>query len=159
MLTEAFYWDQNDETRAWSQALLGRRSSKMPTMVQAGVYSAVTHYLKAIKAAGTDDGPKVVAKMREMPINDFMTKNGKLREDGRVMRDMYLFQVKKPAESKYPWDYYKLLATIPGRPGLPPAERKRLPAGEEGDVACRDALLRGRHSRRRADRLRLPSYV
>ncbi len=112
VITGSFYWDQNDETRAWSKKYFAK-TGKMPTMTQAGVYGEVLHYLKAIKAAGTDDADKVLAKMREIPINDFMTKNGKIRVDGRVVRDAYLFEVKKPEESKYPWDYYKVLATIP----------------------------------------------
>ena len=120
-LTSAFYWDQNDETRAWSKRFM-EKVNHAPTMVQAGVYGAVKHYLNAIKATGSDDGPTVVKKMRETPVNDFMTKNGKILENGRLIRDMYLFEVKKPAESKGPWDYYKQVATIPGeqafkRPG------------------------------------------
>jgi branched-chain amino acid transport system substrate-binding protein len=120
-LTEAFYWDQNDETRAWSKRFMEKINHE-PTMVQAGVYGAVMHYLNAIKATGSDDGLTVVKKMKETPVNDFMTKNGKILENGRVIRDMYLFEVKKPAESKGPWDYYKQIATIPGeqafkRPG------------------------------------------
>ncbi len=120
-LTEAFYWDQNDETRAWSKRFM-EKINHAPTMVQAGVYGAVMHYLNAIKAIGSDDGLTVVKKMKETPINDFMTKNGKILENGGVIRDMYLFEVKKPAESKGPWDYYKQIATIPGeqafkRPG------------------------------------------
>ncbi len=112
-LTEAFYWDQNDETRAFSKRFEATMKKK-PGMVQAGVYGAVLHYLKAIKEVNTDEGEKVVAQMKKMPINDFMTKNGVLREDGRVVRDMYLFEVKKPSESKGPWDYYKTVRTIPG---------------------------------------------
>jgi len=120
-LTEAFYWDQNDETRAWSKRFF-EKLNREPTMVQAGVYGAVMHYLNAVKASGSDDGPTVVKKMRETPINDFMTKNGKILENGRLIRDMYLFEVKKPSESKGAWDYYKQVATIPGeqafkRPG------------------------------------------
>src|SRR6267154_2348984 len=120
-LTEAFYWDQTDETRAWSKRFM-EKINHAPTMVQAGVYGAVMHYMNAIKAIGSDDGLTVVKKMKETPINDFMTKNGKILENGRVIRDMYLFEVKKPAESKGPWDYYKQIATIPGeqafkRPG------------------------------------------
>src|SRR5712671_1292089 len=120
-LTEAFYWDQNDETRAWSKRFM-EKVNHQPTMVQAGVYGAVTHYLNAIKAIGSDDGLTVVKKMKETPINDFMTKNGKILENGRVIRDMYLFEVKKPSESKGEWDVYKLISTIPGeqafkRPG------------------------------------------
>jgi branched-chain amino acid transport system substrate-binding protein len=86
----------------------------MPTMVQAGVYSATIHYLKAVKALGNKDPLKVMEKMRETPINDFMTHNGKLRIDGRVLRDMYLLEVKKPEESKGPWDYLKIVETVPG---------------------------------------------
>jgi branched-chain amino acid transport system substrate-binding protein len=120
-LTEAFYWDQNDETRAWSKRFM-EKVNHQPTMVQAGVYGAIMHYLAAIKATGSDDGLTVVKKMKETPVNDFMTKNGKIQESGRLIRDMYLFEVKKPAESKGPWDYYKQIATIPGeqafkRPG------------------------------------------
>src|SRR3954452_4029213 len=120
-LTEAFYWDQNDETRAWSKRFF-EKLNREPTMVQAGLYGAVMHYLNAVKASGSDDGPTVVKKMRETPINDFMTQNGKILENGRLIRDMYLFEVKKPSESKGAWDYYKQVATIPGeqafkRPG------------------------------------------
>ena len=86
----------------------------MPTALQAGVYSSITHYLKAIQAAGTDEAKVVSAKMRELPVNDFFAKNGKLREDGRMVHDMLLVQVKKPSESKAPWDYYNVLATVPG---------------------------------------------
>jgi branched-chain amino acid transport system substrate-binding protein len=112
-LTEAFYWDQNDETRAWSKRFM-EKINHAPTMVQAGVYGAVTHYLNAIKATNSDDGLTVVKKMKETPVNDFMTKNGKILESGRVIRDMSLFEIKKPAESKGPWDYYKQISTIPG---------------------------------------------
>jgi branched-chain amino acid transport system substrate-binding protein len=119
VLTESFYWDLNDETRAWSKKFMDVQK-KVPTMVQAGVYGAVTHYLKAIEAAKTDEGKKVVDQMKQMPINDFMTKNGKVREDGRVMRDMYLFEVKKKAESKGPNDFYKLLSTIPAEKAYRP---------------------------------------
>ena len=131
VLTEAFYWDQNEKTRAWSKRFM-EQIKKPPTMVQAGVYGAVTHYLKAMAAANTDDGVKVVAEMRALPINDFMTKNGKLREDGRVMRDMYLFQVKTPAESKYKFDYYKLLATIPADQAFRPLSESECPLVKKG---------------------------
>ena len=113
MLTAAFYWDLNDETRAWSKRFASRYA-KVPTMIHAGTYGAVTHYLKAIAAAGTDEAKAVVAKMKETPVNDFMTKKGVIRADGRLVRDMYLFQVKSPAESRGGFDYYKLIATIPG---------------------------------------------
>jgi branched-chain amino acid transport system substrate-binding protein len=109
----AFYWDRNEETRAWSKRFFDR-FGRMPTMPQAAVYSAITHYLGAIAAAGTDEAKAVMAKMRERPVNDFYVKDGHLREDGRLVHDMYLAQVKTPQESKGPWDYYKILATIPG---------------------------------------------
>jgi branched-chain amino acid transport system substrate-binding protein len=112
-LTSAFYWDQNDQTRAWSKRFTDEMKRE-PTMVQAGVYGAILHYLGAIKATGSDDGPTVVKQMKATPVNDFMTKNGKIREDGTLVRDMYLFEVKKPSESKEPWDYYKQIAVIPG---------------------------------------------
>src|SRR3954465_9138766 len=99
VLTESFYWDLNDETRAWTKRFRAKKD-KLPSMLTAGVYSSTLHYLKAVQAAGTDDHKAVMAKMREMPVNDAMTKNGKLREYGRLERDMYLFQVKTPAESK-----------------------------------------------------------
>jgi branched-chain amino acid transport system substrate-binding protein len=121
-LTEAFYWDQNDETRAWSKRFF-ERTQRMPTMIQAGIYSALTHYFKAVKAVGTKDADKVMEQMRAMPINDFMTKNGQLRIDGRVMRDMYLFEVKKPSESKGPWDYYKQLAAVPAEQAYRPLDK------------------------------------
>jgi branched-chain amino acid transport system substrate-binding protein len=113
VLTTSFYWDMDDKTREWSKRFFAKMG-RMPTMWQAGVYSSVTHYLKAIKAAGTDDPLKVAAKMREMPIEDFFSRNGKLREDGLMVHDLILVQVKKPEESKYPWDYYQILAHIPG---------------------------------------------
>jgi branched-chain amino acid transport system substrate-binding protein len=119
MLTEAFYWDLNDETRAWSKRFY-EKMKRMPSMTQAGAYSGTLHYLKAVQAAGTRDADAVMAKMRELPINDFMTKNGHLRIDGRVMRDMYLFQAKKPEESKSEWDLYKLVATIPAAEAFRP---------------------------------------
>ena len=109
----AFYWDRNDETRAWSKRFFDRQG-RMPTMPQAAIYSAIRHYLGAIAAAGTDEAKAVMAKMRETPVNDFYVKNGRLREDGRLIHDMYFAQVKTPSESKGVWDYYKVLATIPG---------------------------------------------
>jgi branched-chain amino acid transport system substrate-binding protein len=112
-LTTGFYWDFNDETRAWSKRYFDR-IKRMPTMVQAGNYSSVYHYLKAIKSAGTDEAKAVMVKMRETPVNDFFAKNGKVRIDGRMVHDMYLAQVKQPSESKYPWDYYHIRQVIPG---------------------------------------------
>ena len=126
VLTEAFYWDLNDETRAWTKRFRAKKD-KLPNITTAGVYSATLHYLKAVQAAGTDDPKAVMAKMREMPINDMMTKNGKLREDGRVIRDMYLFQVKSPAESKSKDDIYKLLATVPGDEAFRPLKDGHCP--------------------------------
>jgi branched-chain amino acid transport system substrate-binding protein len=126
MLTAAFYWDLNDQTRAWSRKF-AERYQKVPTMIHAGTYGAVMHYLKAVKAAGTLDGPTVAAKMREMPVNDFMTRNGRIREDGRLVRDMYLFRVKSPEESKSEFDYYDLLATIPGEEAFRPMEEGGCP--------------------------------
>jgi branched-chain amino acid transport system substrate-binding protein len=126
LLSSAFYWDLNDETRAWSKRFI-ERTQKVPTMIHAGTYGAVMHYLKAVEAAGTLDGPTVAARMREMPVNDFMTRNGRIREDGRLVRDMYLFEVKAPEESKYKFDYYKLLATIPGDEAFRPMEEGGCP--------------------------------
>ncbi len=126
MLTSPFYWDMNDETRAFAKRFFEKRNV-MPSMYQAGVYSAVTHYLKAAQAAGTDRGDAVAAKMKELPINDFMTKNGTLRADGRVIRDMHLFEVKTPAESKAPWDYYKFVRTIPGDKAFRPLAESDCP--------------------------------
>lgn len=110
--TTAYYWDRDDESRAWAKRFFDR-NKRMPGMIQASVYSSVLHYLNAVKAAGSDDGKAVAEKMREMPVNDFFTKNGKVREDGRMMHEMYLVEVKSPDESKAPWDYYKILKTIP----------------------------------------------
>ena len=130
-LTSPFYWDMNDETRAFSKRYADK-AGHPPTFNQAGVYSAVSHYLKAVKTIGTKDPDKVMAEMRALPINDFMTKNGKLREDGRVVRDMYLFEVKKPAESKGPWDYYKLLQTVPGDQAYRPLDKGDCPLVKKG---------------------------
>ena len=113
VLTTSFYWDMDDKTREWSKRFFAK-VGHMPTMWQAGVYSSVMHYLKAVQAAGTDDPLKVAAKMRDMPVEDFFSRNGKLREDGLMVHDLVLVQVKKPEESKYPWDYYQILAHIPG---------------------------------------------
>jgi len=131
LMTSAYYWDQNDQTRAFGERFFSKMK-RMPTMVQAGVYGAITHYLKAVQAAGRDDPDTVMTKMREMPINDFMTHNGKLRIDGRVMRDMYLFEVKNPAESNYPWDYLKLLQTIPADEAFHPLNEGGCPLAARG---------------------------
>ncbi|MCK1682859.1 ABC transporter substrate-binding protein [Bradyrhizobium sp. 147] len=126
MLSSAFYWDLNDGTRAWSKRFM-EKTQKVPTMIHAGTYGAVMHYLRAVEAADTLHGPTVAAKMREMPVDDFMTRNGRIREDGRLIRDMYLFRVKSPEESKYRFDYYELLATIPGEEAFRPMEEGGCP--------------------------------
>jgi branched-chain amino acid transport system substrate-binding protein len=126
LLAEAFYWDLNDDTRAFSKRYM-ERVKRVPTSAQAGVYSSVTHYLKAVKAAGTTDAAAVMKIMKDTPINDMFAKNGKIREDGRMVHDMYLFEVKKPSESKGRWDDYKLLATIPGNEAFQSLELSRCP--------------------------------
>ncbi len=123
-LTEGFYWNLNDETRAWSKRFFDKHK-RMPTMVQAGQYSSVSHYLKAVKAVGSDDTQKVMAQMKKTPINDFFAKNGQIRDDGRMVHDMYLLQVKKPAESTTPWDYYNVRATIPAAEAFQPLSASR----------------------------------
>lgn len=111
-LTTASYWDTDDAARAWSKQFL-ERAGMMPSMLQAGTYGAVLHYLKAVRAAGTDDPDKVAAAMKAMPIEDAFTKRASIRADGRVLREMYLARVKKPADSKGPWDYFEIVRTIP----------------------------------------------
>ena len=125
-LTEGFYWDFNEETRAWSKRFF-EKHKRMPTMVQAGVYSSTMHYLKAVKAAGTDEAKAVMRKMKDTPINDFFAKNGKIREDGRHVHDFYLLQVKKPQESKYPWDYYYVRQVIPAAESVMPVAQSECP--------------------------------
>jgi branched-chain amino acid transport system substrate-binding protein len=126
VLTTGFYWDLNDQTRKWSRRFF-ERQQKMPTMVHAGVYSSVMHYLKAVDSAGTDSAQAVMARMKATPINDFFAQNGKIREDGRMVHDMYLMEVKSPQESKSPWDYYKLKATIPADHAFLPLSRSVCP--------------------------------
>ncbi|WP_038388808.1 ABC transporter substrate-binding protein [Bradyrhizobium elkanii] len=126
LLAEAFYWDLNDDSRAFTKRFM-ERTKRVPTSAQAGVYSSVTHYLKAVKAAGTTDAAAVMKGMKETPINDMFTKNGKIREDGRMVHDMYLFEVKKPSESKGRWDDYKLVATVPGDQAFQPLSESRCP--------------------------------
>lgn len=126
ILAEAFYWDLNDETRAFTKRFQ-ERTKRVPTSAQAGVYSSVMHYLKAVKAAGTTDSAPVMKLMKETPINDMFAKNGRIREDGRMVHDMYLFEVKKPSESKGRWDDYKLLATVPAEQAFQPLEASRCP--------------------------------
>ncbi|WP_398470088.1 ABC transporter substrate-binding protein [Tardiphaga sp.] len=125
-ITEASYWDMNDDTRKWSKRFYDKVNA-MPNMLQTGTYSSVLHYLRAVQAAGTDETEAVMTKMRELPVDDVFYKNGKIREDGRMVHDMYLFEVKKPAESKAPWDYYKLLATIPADQAFQPLSASRCP--------------------------------
>ncbi len=126
ILAEAFYWDLNDETRAFSKRFM-ERTKRVPTSAQAGVYSSTLHYLKAVKAAGTPDAAPVMKLMKDTPINDMFAKNGKIREDGRMVHDMYLFEVKKPSDSKGRWDDYKLLATVPGEEAFQPLSASRCP--------------------------------
>jgi branched-chain amino acid transport system substrate-binding protein len=125
-LTTSFYWDLNDETRKWSKRFF-ERHKKMPTMVHAGVYSAVMHYLKAVQAAGTDSADAVVKKMKETPVNDFFAKNGRIGPDGLHRHDMYLVRVKAPKESKQPWDYYQIVKTIPASEAFPSVEMQKCP--------------------------------
>src|SRR6187401_321590 len=120
IFTETFYWDLNDQTRAWAKRFVAQSKGKYPTMVQAGVYSAVLHYLKAVDAAKTDDGTKVIARMKSMPTDDPLFGKGSIRKDGRKLHPAYLVEVKKPAESKGPYDYYKVRATIPANDAFRP---------------------------------------
>jgi branched-chain amino acid transport system substrate-binding protein len=119
LLTTSFYWDMDDKTREWSKRFFAKMN-RMPTMWQAGVYSSVTHYLKAVQAAGTDDPLKVTAQMRKGPIEDFFSRDGQLRADNLMVHDLMLVQVKKPEESKYPWDYYQILSRISGEDAFGP---------------------------------------
>src|SRR6202048_1896971 len=121
LLTTSFYWDMDDKTREWSKRYFAKMN-RMPTMWQAGVYSSVIHYLDAIKETGTDEPLKVAGKMREKPLEDFFSRNGKLREDNLMVHDLMLVQVKTPEESKYPWDYYKILAKISGEEAFGPID-------------------------------------
>ncbi len=126
VLTNAWYWDQNEETRAFAKRYFDRVGN-MPNMSQAADYSSTIHYLKSVQAAGTDEPDAVSAKMRETPINDFFSKNGKIRVDGRMVHDMYLWEVKAPSESKGPWDYLKLVKTIPAEQAFQPLEQSTCP--------------------------------
>lgn len=123
-LTDGWYWDQNDESRAWARRFFSS-IKRMPSMIQAANYSATMFYLNAVKEAGTDDADKVMATMKSMKVNDFFAKNGVVRPDGRMVHDMYLMQVKDPKESKYPWDYYKVVQTIPGDQAYTPKAQSR----------------------------------
>ena len=122
LLTNAWYWDMNEETRAFSRRFM-QRVGNMPNMAHAGDYSSTLHYLKAVQAAGSDDPDAVSAQMRKMPVNDMFAKNGTIRADGRMVHDMYLWEVKKPSESKYAWDYLKLVKTIPAAQAFMPLEQ------------------------------------
>ncbi len=126
MYVEAFYWDLNEATRAWSKRFFARQKA-MPSQMQAGVYSSVTHYLKAVAAAGTDDADKVMQQMRALPVNDFFATGGRVRADGRMVHDVYLVRVKSPAESKYPWDYYQIVRKIPGDEAFRPLAESECP--------------------------------
>ncbi|MFC0284483.1 ABC transporter substrate-binding protein [Camelimonas abortus] len=126
VLTTAFYWDRDEESRKWAKRFF-ERTGRMPSMSQAGAYSATMHYLKAIEATGTDDTDTVMKKMRETPVNDFFARNGRIREDGRMVHDMYLAEVKSPSESKGPWDYYRILQTIPADEAFQPLSESRCP--------------------------------
>ena len=125
-LTIGFYWDRNDKTRAFARRFF-EHHKRMPTSAQAGEYSAVTHYLKAVQAAGTDETAAVMAKMRELPVNDIFAENGKVREDGAMVHSMYLAKVKTPAESKAPWDYLSITAEVPAEKAFQPLSESRCP--------------------------------
>ncbi len=114
LLTTGYYWNRDEASRAFAKRFGEKMNGKMPTTIQAGVYSSVLHYLRSVQAAGTDEGVAVAAKIRSLPINDFFAQNGHIRADGRMVHDMYLAQVKSPAESKGTWDYFNILRTIPG---------------------------------------------
>ncbi len=125
-LTDGWYWDKDEETRKFGRRFFDKMK-KMPTMIHAGVYSATLSYLKAIQAVGTDNADAVMAQLKKTKINDVFAKNGYIRADGRMVHDMYMMQVKKPAESKYPWDYYHIKATIPGEQAFQPLAASRCP--------------------------------
>jgi branched-chain amino acid transport system substrate-binding protein len=128
LLSESFYWDHNDKTRAWSKKFAARNGGRMPTMVQAGVYASVLHYLKALKVLKSDaDGKAVVDEMKKLPTDDPLFGKGTIRADGRKIHPMYLFEVKTPAESKGPWDYYKLIKEIPGDQAFRPLDKGDCP--------------------------------
>ncbi|HEY2992143.1 MAG TPA: ABC transporter substrate-binding protein [Methylomirabilota bacterium] len=127
IFTETFYWDLNDKTRAFAKRFAERNRGIHPTMIHAGVYAGVTHYLKAVEALKSDDGTKVIAKMKELPTDDPLFGKGTIRADGRKIHPAYLVEVKKPAESKYPWDYYKIRATIPAEQAFRPIDQGDCP--------------------------------
>jgi branched-chain amino acid transport system substrate-binding protein len=125
-LTESFYWDRDDRSRDFANRFF-KKTGRMPNMIQAGTYSAVTSYLKAVKAAGTKDTEAVTKKLKELPVDDAFTSHGKVLANGRMVTDLYLFEVKKPSESKKPWDYYKVIATVPGDKAYPTAKESGCP--------------------------------
>ncbi|MGX5736001.1 ABC transporter substrate-binding protein [Bosea thiooxidans] len=127
VLTESFYWDRDEGTRAWSQRFAKAHNGNMPSMVQAGVYSAVLHYLKAVAATKSKDSATVMAKMKELPTDDPIFGKGTIRADGRKMHDMYLYEVKKPSESKAKWDYYKQIAVLPAEQAFKPLSESDCP--------------------------------
>ncbi|AOO84317.1 ABC transporter substrate-binding protein [Bosea vaviloviae] len=127
VLTESFYWDRDEGTRAWSQRFAKAHNGNMPSMVQAGVYSSVLHYLKAVEATKSKDTATVLAKMKELPTDDPLFGKGTVRVDGRKMHDMYLYEVKKPSESKGKWDYYKQIAVLPAEQAFRPLSESECP--------------------------------
>ncbi|WP_029659598.1 MULTISPECIES: ABC transporter substrate-binding protein [unclassified Afipia] len=126
-LTTSFYWDANDETRAWAKRFMERSGGFIPNLITAGTYASVLHYLKAVEAAGTDEGKAVAAKMKEMPVNDFYNKNVQIRADGRVMHKTFLMKVKSPADSKYRGDFYQQLAAMSGDESFKPLAESECP--------------------------------
>jgi branched-chain amino acid transport system substrate-binding protein len=130
MVAEPFYWDSDDETRAWSKRFFAR-VERMPNSLQAALYSSTRHYLQSIAKAGTDATEPVMQAMRELPVNDFFARNGHIRIDGTMVHDMHLFQVKSPVETRYPWDYYRPIATVPGDRAFRPLAESKCPLGKQ----------------------------
>jgi len=126
VLTEGYYWDRDDKSRDLAERFF-KRTGRMPNMIQAGTYSATLQYLKAVQAAGTKDTEAVAAKLKELPVDDLFAQGGKVLPNGRMVHDLYLFEVKKPSESKKPWDYYKLISTVPGDKAFPSAKDSGCP--------------------------------
>jgi branched-chain amino acid transport system substrate-binding protein len=126
VLTEGYYWDRDDKSREFANRFF-TRTGRMPNMIQAGTYSATLQYLKAVKAAGTKDTEAVAKKLKELPVDDQFAQGGKVLENGRMVHDLYLFEVKKPSDSKKPWDYYKQLAVVPGDKAFPPVKDSGCP--------------------------------
>jgi branched-chain amino acid transport system substrate-binding protein len=126
VLTESFYWDRDDKSREFADRFF-KRTQRMPNMIQAGTYSSTLSYLKAVKAAGTKDSEAVAKKLKELPVDDAFAQGGKVLANGRMVKDLYLFEVKKPSESKKPWDYYKQLAVVPGDKAYPTAAESGCP--------------------------------